>query len=94
MRALEATGRAPIVYLATESSISSEIEKLSDKTGSCLMGPFSFSRLLTEIQTRLERRRTLGSALRVDNLEVSSIDRDIDESGVDVALAHGRFRLL
>lgn len=97
------TGRAaPVVVMATGSSRLSGILKLRLKTSSCIAGPFSGQRLMTQIGTGLHHRRTTttpttrtrGTSVRINSLAVRPSTCAIAGHNRGVGLARHRFRLL
>lgn len=77
-------GGAPVLVISTGGSSVSGVEKLKLNTSSCIAGPFSPSRLITEMGTRLTECRHLvkdtaprGSVIRVHNVGVSGATHHI-----------------
>lgn len=85
---------APMVFVATGSSVSSEICKLGLKTSSCVAGPFGVSRLRTEISTMLQECGGTGAGLDFGSVMVSAGSEVIAGGKMRVSLALGRCRVL
>lgn len=86
---------APILLLATGSDVRSHIEKLSLNTSSCLVGPFTFRRLLTEVHIVVhEGPRFASGRLGVTSLVLSHSAEGIAETKGRVSLSTGRFVIL
>ncbi len=88
----------PIVLLATGKDRCSGIINLSDKTSSCIAGPFNVVRLLTQVGTVLHHTRGAGPSVtrrfRVNRLCMYPTRRTIEIGNDRISLACGRFRLL
>lgn len=101
---LERGGSVPVVVMDTGHSSVSGVGKLNFNTSSCVIGPFSPNRLITEIVTRVGECRELASgsrsinsgyrAVRVDNLGLSNGTEHTFISSARLTLAGGRFSLL
>lgn len=79
-----ASGRAPMLFLATHSTVGSIIRKFRLNTGSCLGGPFKVRRLVVHVGTLMNgtfsfARRGPGRAaiFRVNSCHFGSIARQL-----------------
>lgn len=84
------------MLLATLNAVRREIGKLRLNTSSCLIGPFTFTRLLTQIEALLEQKGAVVARDRfgITSLSVSLMSEGIDHTKGHVILADGRFDLL
>lgn len=98
---IQRIGSAPVVVVATHSSIVSQISNLSRNTSSCVIGPFTVRRLLTHMQTLLHqvdvRNNGTGdrrAAIACGSLAVRGRGHIIHHNSRVVGLAGHRCRLL
>lgn len=85
----------PVVVLATGDDRCSAIMNLSDKTSSCVPGPFHVVRLVSEVHTLLEEARSSNTRrCQAKGLCIYPSERVTAMSGGGMGLALGRCRML
>jgi two-component system OmpR family response regulator len=97
IQALRTSGKkTPILILSTLSKVEERIKGLKAGADDYLSKPFSFGELLARVEA-LIRRNTIEAEqviLKVDDLEMNLISREVERSGKKIVLQNREFRLL
>jgi len=97
VKAMRAAGtRTPVIFLTSVGGVDDRVEGLEAGGDDYLVKPFAFSELLARVNT-LARRPPMQNAqtrLRVHDLEVDLISRQVTRGGKRIELQPKEFRLL
>jgi two-component system copper resistance phosphate regulon response regulator CusR len=91
----EANVHTPILMLTARGEVDDKVYGLQAGADDYLVKPFSMKELIVRVQVLLRRpRQSLGSIIRLDDLEVNAELFDVKRGGMDVKLSAREFKLL
>ena len=85
----------PILVLTAKGTLNDKVQGLNIGADDYLVKPFAFDELLARIKALLRRPvKSIGTILKVSNLELNPGSYEVKRSGVDIQLAAKEFSLL
>lgn len=92
----EAGMLAPVLFLTTLGSIDDRVDGLNAGADDYLVKPFAFSELVARVAAlgRRPRHSVPATSLRVDDLEMDLLAREVRRGGLPIELQPREFRLL
>ena len=85
----------PILVLTAKGTLNDKVQGLNIGADDYLVKPFAFDDLLARIKALLRRPvKSIGTILKVSNLELNPGSYEVKRSGVDIQLAAKEFSLL
>lgn len=87
--------RTPVLLLTAKDTIPDRVEGLNAGADDYLVKPFAFAELLARVRALLRRPPdTLGSVLRIDDLELNSSNYEVKRAGQKIELTNKEYALL